>query len=204
MARARDEEDEFLQAVPQDATMKVWQTEVLLWRHQERLGKFIPRWMFVALADMSAKQICEEPLFHTISEIKEYLQQISRVTKSILDIARSVHGRTRRIWQSRSLTCVHIVGDSHCKTTDGGTPQNKLEEQRYRNKFQDKPEHTEEDENLSHLYRFLVLALLALFLVSSVSSFCLQDTITQPSELRSLLPSLDPWISTTFTVLSAI
>ena len=93
MARARDEEDEFLQAVPQDATMKVWQTEVLLWRHQERLGKFIPRWM---LADRSAKQICEEPLFHTISEIKEYLQQISRVTKSILDIARSAHGRTRR------------------------------------------------------------------------------------------------------------
>ena len=123
---------------------------------------------------------------------------------SVLDFTRSFHGKIMGRWQSRSLTCVHIVGDSHCKTTDGGTPQNKLEEQRYRNKFQDKPEHAEEDENLSHLYRFLVLALLALFLVSSVSSFCLQDTITQPSELRSLLPSLDPWISTTFTVLSAI
>ena len=39
MARARDEEDEFLQAVQQDETMKVRQTEELFRMHQERLGK---------------------------------------------------------------------------------------------------------------------------------------------------------------------
>ena len=40
-ARARDEEDEFLQAVPQDETMKVRRTEVHVRKHPGKLGQLV-------------------------------------------------------------------------------------------------------------------------------------------------------------------